>query len=42
MNVANYNYDYYIENNGDVALLEKKAIEFLKDIRKVQGSEYNI
>jgi len=39
MNVANYNYDYYVENDGDVILLEQKSIEFLKEIQNIQSTK---
>ncbi len=29
-NVENYNYDYYIDNNGTLEELEQKAIEFIE------------
>jgi hypothetical protein len=38
MNVANYDYDYYIENDGNVKDLEEKAIEFLNKILKNEES----
>ena len=34
-NVRDYDYDYYIDNNGTYAELERKAIGFLKDIGAV-------
>ena len=33
-NVANYEYDFYIDNNGDKKELEKQVIEFIETIKK--------
>jgi len=33
-NVANFNYDFIIENNGNKKDLEKEAIKFIEKIKK--------
>jgi len=35
-NVANYKYDFYIDNNGDKKVLEKQVLEFIETIKKPQ------
>lgn len=38
-NVENYNYDYYIDNNGTLEMLEESAVTFLNDLEEKHHEE---